>query len=88
MGRTPDCYHIESCGKEEYVRLQMAVNSFTMDVYLAETNFEQSLLKAVDVSFIYDKRVSLAPQNRAFDPLACIHETFQNCINSFDLHRM
>lgn len=46
-GRTPDEYHIDSCGKDEYVRLQRAVKGFTMDVYLAETNFEQSLLKAV-----------------------------------------
>lgn len=46
-GRTPDEYHIESCGKDEYVRLQRAVKGFTMDVYLAETNFEQSLMKAV-----------------------------------------
>ncbi|XP_053405814.1 uncharacterized protein LOC123565381 [Mercenaria mercenaria] len=46
-GRCPGQYHIESCGRDEYVRLQRALNGFTMDVYLAETNFEQSLLKAV-----------------------------------------
>ncbi|XP_052282717.1 uncharacterized protein LOC127879738 isoform X1 [Dreissena polymorpha] len=46
-GRLPEAYHVESCGKDEYIRLQRAVNSFTMDVYLAETNFQHSLDKCI-----------------------------------------
>lgn len=46
-GRRPEEYSLQKCGKDEYVRLQRALFGFTMDVYLAETNFEQSLLKAV-----------------------------------------
>lgn len=49
-GRCPEQYHIESCGKDEYVRLQRGLRGFTMDVYLAETNFQQSLSKAVKVN--------------------------------------
>jgi hypothetical protein len=51
-GRYPGQYHIGSCGKDEYVRLQRSMYGFTMDVYLAETNFEQSLLKAVKVCYL------------------------------------
>ncbi|XP_060556024.1 uncharacterized protein LOC132716719, partial [Ruditapes philippinarum] len=62
-GRYPGQYHIGSCGKDEYVRLQRSMYGFTMDVYLAETNFEQSLLKAVkkgDVLGVEDLVVGLA----------------------------
>ncbi|WAQ98893.1 hypothetical protein MAR_023266 [Mya arenaria] len=46
-GRLPAAYQVDACGKDEYIRLQRALNAFTMDVYLAETNFEHSLNKAV-----------------------------------------
>lgn len=46
-GRKAESYNITVCGKDQYFRLQRDMKSFSMDVYLTETNFEQSLLKAV-----------------------------------------
>ncbi|XP_063433311.1 uncharacterized protein LOC134715207 [Mytilus trossulus] len=83
LGRTPLDYKCSSCGQRSFYTLQKEVQNYAMDVYVAQTKFEESLSTAIkngNLNQVSSLVSGLKSQSKDTDYLSRYNIILFNCL--------